>query len=112
MEIRKSPVDWTQLRLARFLATRAATPVLLVGTLALAAGGAVATTPTTTDQSSRAVAQTTLAPLFVPVICHQGRQGTIVCRIPANEVAVYAVAYACRQDQRRDGLYVCRFMSN
>jgi hypothetical protein len=112
MDIGKSLVDWTQLRLARFLATSAATPVLLAGTLALTAGGAVATTPTPAHQNSPAVARMTPAPLFPPVICHHGGQGSVVCLIPANQVAVYAVAYTCRQASQGEGLYVCRFMSN
>jgi hypothetical protein len=73
-----SLVDWTQMRLARFFATRLATPLILTGTMALAAGGAVATTPMPAHQNPAAAVRTIPAPLFPPMSCHTGWYGLAV----------------------------------
>jgi hypothetical protein len=100
------------MHLARFLATRLATPLILTGTMALAAGGAVATAPAHTQQYPTTVVQTTPLPIFPNIGCHPGWYGTMVCHIPTNQVALWAPAYSCSQDWHGDDLYVCHFMSN
>lgn len=112
MGIGKSLVDWTQVHLARFLATRPATPLILAGTLALAATGAVATTPSPAPQSPTAVVQTTPPPLFPAANCNAVWNGFTVCQIPANQVTLYIIAYGCYQPWHGEDRYVCPLMSN
>lgn len=99
MGIGKVVVGWTKLHLARFLATKVATPLILTGTLALAAGGAVATTPTQQ------------IPTYPNSSCHTNWYGGIACRIPAGQVASYPNAH-CHPSWRHPGMDICHFWSN
>lgn len=108
MGIGRTLLDWMELRLARFLATRPATPLILTGTLALAGLGAAATNPVTLHQSPAAT--TVLTPIFPNTSCYADPDGdgTLVCHIPANLVSNYPTAY-CHLDWDGDGSYVCHF---
>ena len=113
MGIGKSLVGWTALHLARFLATRPATPLILTGTMALAAFGATATNPTTIQQSPTAVVVTTQAPTYPNASCYADPDGdgSTVCHIPASLVSSYPNAY-CHADWDGDGTFVCHFIGN
>jgi hypothetical protein len=110
MGIGRTVVNWTKLRLARFLATRLATPLILTGTLALAGLGAVATNPVTAHQSPTPVVETTQTPTYPNASCYSDPDGdgSTVCHIPASQVGNYPNAY-CHLDWDEDGTYVCHF---
>jgi hypothetical protein len=99
-----------ELRLARFLATRPARPLILTGTLALAGLGAAATNPGMVHQIPVPAASTVQAPLFPNTSCYADPDGdgSLVCHIPASLVSNYPTAY-CHLDWDEDGTYVCHF---
>jgi hypothetical protein len=109
MGIGRTLVNWTEVRLARFLATRVATPLILTGTLALAGFGAAATNPITAHQSP-APATVVQAPGYPNSSCwaDPDGDGSTVCDIPANQVGNYPNAF-CHADWDEDGTFVCHF---
>jgi hypothetical protein len=105
MRIFRALAHWTTVQLARFLATRVATPLLLVMTLGLAAGGALATAPLPRHQSPTIVVQTT----YPNSSCFTGRYGWTVCHIPPSQVASYPNAYWCQPSRWDPGMDACFF---
>ncbi len=110
MGIGRTLVDWMELRLARLLATRPATPLILTGTLALAGLGAAATNPVMVHQSPVPAVGTVQAPGYPNSSCYADPDGdgSTVCHIPASQVSNYPAAF-CRLDWDEDGTYVCHF---
>jgi hypothetical protein len=124
MGIGKVVAGWTTVQLARFLATRVATPVILTGTVALAGAGAMVS-PISLHQT----------PTYPNSTCRTGWNGDAICRIPASQVAAYptpdchpsrwnpatqicfirSAAYPnafCRVSWRYPGTDICRFKDN
>jgi hypothetical protein len=114
MGIGKFLVDWTAVHLARALATHAATPVLVTGTMVLAAVGAAASAPTPSHQSFTVGMQTRASlPAYPNRSCQRGRFGAIACRMPANLIASYPNAYCWwYPNGTREGVYVCYFLGH
>jgi hypothetical protein len=103
MGIGKSLVDWTARYLARFLATRVATPVLVTGTFALAAVGAATITPI----------HQRVPPTYRNSRCQMQEYhgyGVIACDMPVSLVASHRIAcYWWYPYGDSDGVYVCDF---
>jgi hypothetical protein len=94
MGIGKAVGGWTTLHLARFLATKVATPVLLTGTVALAGVGAMAS-PISLHQ----------APTYPNSSCQSAGDDTI-CQIPIGQVAAYPTA-RCHPAWQQPGMDSC-----
>jgi hypothetical protein len=101
MGIGKAVGGWTKLQLARFLATKVATPVILTGTVALAGVGAMA--------SPISIHQT---PTYPNSSCQSGGwSDDTICSIPASQVAAYPTA-RCSPSWQQPGKDICRFEVN
>ena len=102
MGIGKVVVGWTTLHLARFLATKVATPLILTGTLALAGAGAMGT-PIAIHQS----------PTYPNSSCHPSwyGDGSVACRIPDSQVGAYPNAY-CYPSFYHPHINICHFWRN
>jgi hypothetical protein len=102
MGIGKVVAGWTTLHLARFLATKVATPVLLTGTVALAGVGA-RLSPTSLPQS----------PTYPNGSCHTAwySDDDTLCAMPASQVAAYPNA-RCDPSWQQPGTDICRFEGN
>jgi hypothetical protein len=107
MRILRSLAHWITLHIARFLATRVATPLLVAMTLSLAAGGALATAPLARHPIPTAVVQTT--PAFPNSSCFVRWHGWNVCHILPSQVSDYPNAYWCRPSRRYPGMDACFF---
>ena len=99
MGIGKVVAGWTTLHLARFLATKVATPVILTGTVALAGAGAMLS-PISLHQT----------PTYPNSSCHSLWSGDddTICQIPASQVASYPNA-RCLPSWQQSGTDICRF---
>jgi hypothetical protein len=104
---------WLPPTVARLLATRGATPLLLTGTLALAGLSAAAMQSRDQQHEQVVVPSTTTGPtldLSAPrTICYTpDADGHIICHILATQVHTVP-NLGCHPDPDGDGIYICSY---
>jgi hypothetical protein len=107
----KKMVDWLRVHVSRALVTRPATPLILVGTLALAGFAAAAANPTSTQRSPILVQQTpTLDLSSARTFCMPDPDGDghTVCHILASQVSTIP-NLGCSADPDGDGTFICYY---
>lgn len=105
---------WVARRMARALVSRPATPVIVVGTLALAGVGAAAMAPTQSSVVSHTVVGTPALDLSSPhtfCIADPDGDGHTICHILASQVATVP-NLGCIGDQDGDGTYICWYATD
>ncbi|MDB5074638.1 MAG: hypothetical protein JWO42_817 [Chloroflexi bacterium] len=110
----KKLVDRLGINLARVLAMRAATPVILSGTLAVAAFGAAALNPASLHQASHAAVRTPLLVLDAPrTFCEPDPDGDghTICHVTASQVSIVP-NLGCFADPDGDGTFVCYYATD
>ncbi len=101
-------------RLARLLASRPATPIILTGTLALAGLGAGILTPAAAQHSQVQVVQIPALQLSSwHTFCGPDPDGDghVVCHILASQVAAVPNLGCSGPDPDHDGTYICYYAS-
>jgi hypothetical protein len=114
MYIGKTLGSWLELHVARVLATRPATPLILVGTMAVAGLGAAATNATTVHQAPGSVVRTSSLLLNSPhTFCYPDPDGDghTVCHILASQVATVP-NLGCSADPDGDGTFICYYATD
>jgi hypothetical protein len=117
MGIGKKLAGRLELYVARALAARSATPLILAGTMTVAAFGAAATNPTTVHSLPSVVVQkATKATLDLSsprTFCmpDPDGDGNTVCHILASQVTTIP-NLGCYADPDGDGTYICYYASD
>ena len=105
---------WVGVHVARVLATRPASPVILVGSLAIAGLGAAAMNPAKIQQNPSPVVGTPTLNLNSPhTFCYSDPDGDghTVCHILASQVSTVP-NLGCTADQDGDGTYICWYATD
>jgi hypothetical protein len=114
MAIGTKLVGWLELRLARTLATRAATPLILAGTLAVAGFGAAGVNPAQVHQAPSPAVRTPALLLSSPhTFCEPDPDGDghTVCHILASQVSTVP-NLGCSADPDGDGTFICYYATD
>ena len=114
MGMGKKLVGRLELYLARALAARPATPLILAGTMTVAAFGAAATNPTTVHSIPSPVAPAATLDLSSPhTFCMPDPDGDghTVCHILASQVTTIP-NLGCYADPDGDGTYICYYATD
>ncbi len=104
-------VRWLKLHVASALVTRSATPLILVGTLAVASFGAAALNPATAQHIQSPVVQTPGLLLDSPhTFCYADPDGDghTICHILASQVSTIP-NLGCSADPDGDGTFICYY---
>lgn len=111
----KTLVGSLKLQVARALAARAATPLILSGTLACAGLGAAALTPARISQTSPSpVSQATLLEIGAPhTFCYvdYAGDGHTICHVLASRKDAVP-NLGCMVDPDGDGTYICDYATD
>lgn len=114
MGIGKKLAGRFELLLARALAARPATPLILAGTMTMAAFGAAATNPTTVHSLQSPVAHRAMLDLSNPhTFCgpDPDGDGNYVCHILASQVTLIP-NLGCYSDPDGDGTAICYYATD
>jgi hypothetical protein len=114
MGIREKLVGRLEIGLARVLAPRAASPLILAGTLAFAGLGAAAMNPVTAQQAQRSVVPAPTLLLNSPhTFCHPDSDGDghTVCHVLASQVNTVP-NMGCYDDPDGDGTSICYYATD
>ena len=114
MGIGKRLVGRLETQAARVLAMRSATPLILMGTMAVAGFGAAAANPATFHQAPNSVARTTTLDLSAPhTFCYPDPDGDghTVCHILASQVSTVP-NLGCSADPDGDCTFICYYATD
>lgn len=114
MEIGKKLVGRLETQVARVLAARSATPVILMGTMAVAGFGAAAANPARVHQAPSPVVRTSSLDLSSPhTFCYADPDGDghYVCHILASQVSTIP-NLGCSADSDGDGTFICYYATD
>jgi hypothetical protein len=107
-------VGWLESRLARALASRSATPVILAGTMAFAGLGAAAMNTTKVHQAPSPAVRASVLTLTSPrTFCYPDPDGDghTICHILESQISTVP-NMGCYADPDGDGTFICYFASD
>mgnify|MGYP000069997642 CR=1 FL=1 len=107
-------VGYLEMRLSRALVARPASPLILVGTMALAGFGAAAMAAPTVHQASQQVARTSVLLLDAPhTFCAPDADGDghTVCHVLTSQVSTVP-NLGCLPDPDGDGTFICYYATD
>ena len=114
MGTEKTLISRLELGVARMLATRGATPAILVGTLAVAGLGAAAMNPATLHQAPSPLRVSSTLLLNSPhTFCEPDPDGDghTICHILASQVSTVP-NLGCYADPDGDGTFICFYATD